>query len=135
MLTNKHTHAEAIGLLNAELAAVNAYCDLLKGALIDLGVDVPGREIIDTLMDSRVGPQGRNLLGILVSRYPKVSSRWLLLESLPGTIDRQVQIIGVLVSRLRQVLGRDAIVTVHHSGYVLSPEAYARLTPPSLTPE
>lgn len=64
--------------------------------------------------------QEAELLAMLIGCYPRPMSRYEIEDRLPGrdhAAERHLNLIAVLVSRIRKKLGRDAIVNVHGDGW------------------
>ena len=101
--------------------------DLLKGALAAAGLHMEGKP---EPWLSELTTQERALVGALFARFPRVVDRYDLLDSLPGysnAEDRQVQILNVIVHRIRRKLGEDAIYTARGQGFRLGDRFYAEL--------
>lgn len=101
--------------------------DLLKGALAAAGLHMEGKP---EPWLSELTTQERALVGALFARFPRVMDRYDLLDSLPGysnAEDRQVQILNVVVHRIRRKLGEDAIYTARGHGFRLGDRFYAEL--------
>lgn len=101
--------------------------DLLKGALAAAGANVPSRP--ESWL-SDLTTQERALVGALFAKFPRVVDRYDLLEALPGhsnTEDRQVQILNVVIHRIRKKLGDAAIRTERGEGFRLGDRFYAEL--------
>lgn len=112
--------------LKARVRDVEAYCDLLKGALVDEGVEVPG--FMGQLASLR--PQHRALIGALYRAYPRHVDSWSLLDRIPGldhAEERQVSLVRVLVHHARRALGHDAVELVRGQGYRLGPRLFLEL--------
>jgi DNA-binding response OmpR family regulator len=101
--------------------------DVLKGALAAFGAaEVPAA----AAWMRGLTVQERALVGVLYASYPRTSSRYDLLERLPGrdhTQERQVQIVNILVHKIRKKLSLDAIVTERGIGFRLSKRFYESL--------
>jgi DNA-binding response OmpR family regulator len=109
--------------------------DLLKGALAAAGLHMGGKP---EPWLSELTTQERALVGALFARFPRVVDRYDLLDSLPGysnSEDRQVQILNVVVHRIRKKLGEDAIYTARGEGFRLGDRFYAELKSKSVSPE
>lgn len=118
--------ADVVADLQARVRDVEAYCDLLKGALVDEGVEVPG--FLGQLASLR--PQHRALIGALYRAYPRHVDSWSLLDRIPGldhAQERQVNLVRVLVHHARRVLGHDAVELVRGQGYRLGPRIFLEL--------
>lgn len=101
--------------------------DLLKGALAAAGLHMEGKP---EPWLSELTTQERALVGALFARFPRVVDRYDLLDSLPGysnVEDRQVQILNVIIHRIRRKLGEDAIYTARGQGFRLGDRFYAEL--------
>ena len=101
--------------------------DLLKGALAAAGLHMEGKP---EPWLSELTTQERALVGALFARFPRVVDRYDLLDSLPGysnAEDRQVQILNVIVHRIRRKLGEGAIYTARGQGFRLGDRFYAEL--------
>lgn len=109
--------------------------DLLKGALAAAGLHMAGKP---EPWLSELTTQERALVGALFARFPRVVDRYDLLDSLPGysnSEDRQVQILNVVVHRIRKKLGEDAIYTARGEGFRLGDRFYAELNSKPVSPE
>ncbi|WP_372783228.1 winged helix-turn-helix domain-containing protein [Phenylobacterium sp.] len=91
--------------------------EVLKGALAAAGMaTVPAH----ARWMSALSPQERALFGVLYARYPRPVPREVILEFLPGhdhVRERQLQVVDVLVHKLRKKLGVDAVVTERGAGF------------------
>jgi DNA-binding response OmpR family regulator len=98
--------------------------EVLKGALAAAGMRaVPAH----ARWMSGLAPQERALLGVLYARYPRPVPREVILEFLPGNDhvrERQLQVVDVLVHKLRKKLGTEAVVTVRGEGFRLGGAFY-----------
>ncbi len=109
--------------------------DLLKGALAAAGLHMAGKP---EPWLSELTAQERALVGALFARFPRVVDRYDLLDSLPGysnSEDRQVQILNVVVHRVRKKLGEDAIYTARGEGFRLGDRFYAELKSKAVSSE
>ena len=93
--------------------------EVLKGAL-----SAAGMEAVPAYAGwmSGLSPQERALLGVLYAKYPRPVPREVILEFLPGqdhTRERQLQVVDVLVHKLRKKLGVEAVVTERGAGFRL----------------
>ncbi len=101
--------------------------DLLKGSLAAAGLHMESKP---EPWLSELTTQERALVGALFARFPRVVDRYDLLDSLPGysnAEDRQVQILNVVIHRIRKKLGDDAICTARGQGFRLGDRFYAEL--------
>lgn len=106
--------------------------EVLKGALAAAGL-ATAPAYIDWM--SGLTPQERALLGVLYARYPRPVAREVALEFLPGhdhAKERQLQVIDVLVHKLRKKLGGEAVVTERGEGFRLGRDFYDHLPKASL---
>jgi DNA-binding response OmpR family regulator len=98
--------------------------EVLKGALSAAGMEaVPAY----AAWMSGLSPQERALLGVLYARYPRPVPREVILEFLPGqdhTRERQLQVVDVLVHKLRKKLGAEAVITERGAGFRLGRHLY-----------
>lgn len=110
--------------LRDEIEELHAIIDLLKGALAS---ESPGHRLIEPQPWMRgLSRQERALVGALFARSPRPISLWDLLDLLPGhdrVEERQVQIVPVLVMRVRNKLGRDVISNERGEGYFMTAAA------------
>jgi DNA-binding response OmpR family regulator len=106
--------------------------EVLKGALSAAGMEaVPAY----AAWMSGLSPQERALLGVLYARYPRPVPREVILEFLPGqdhTRERQLQVVDVLVHKLRKKLGAEAVVTERGAGFRLGRHLYDQTPKTSL---
>lgn len=119
-----HRPSETITALRAEIDDLEAYCDLLKGALAAQGVEtIPARG----QWAKGLTRQQRALVGILFAAYPRAVPHYDLLDAIPGrdhVEERQLQVVKVLVSHVRARLGKAAIENLRGEGYRLGPATY-----------
>ncbi len=98
--------------------------EVLKGALAAAGMRAAPAH---ARWMSGLAPQERALLGVLYARYPRPAPREVILEFLPGNDharERQLQVVDVLVHKLRKKLGAEAVVTVRGEGFRLGGDFY-----------
>lgn len=100
--------------------------EVLKGAL-----SAAGMEAVPAYAGwmSGLSPQERALLGVLYAKYPRPVPREVILEFLPGqdhARERQLQVVDVLVHKLRKKLGADAVVTERGAGFRFGRHLYDR---------
>jgi DNA-binding response OmpR family regulator len=99
--------------------------EVLKGALAAAGV----KTVPDVgLWTSGLTPQERALLGVLYARYPRPVAREVILDFLPGqdhVRERQLQVVDVLVHKVRKKLGADAVLTQRGEGFRFGETFYA----------
>lgn len=75
--------------------------------------------------------QERELLGVLHRIYPRAASLGALLDALPArdhAKDRNEKMVSVLVCRIRDALGIEAVETVRGIGFKLGSELHRALT-------
>jgi len=100
--------------------------EVLKGALAASGLSaVPTH----AGWMSGLSPQERALVGVLYARYPQPVRREVALELLPGNDharERQLQVVDVLVHKLRKKLGGEAVITERGAGFRLGSAFYER---------
>jgi DNA-binding response OmpR family regulator len=106
--------------------------EVLKGAL-----SAAGMATVPTYAGwmSGLSPQERALLGVLYARYPRPIPREVILEFLPGqdhTRERQLQVVDVLVHKLRKKLGADAVITERGAGFRFGRRLYEQTPKTSL---
>ena len=117
--------------------------EVLKGALAAAGM---GAVPAHARWMSGLSRQERALLGVLYARYPRPVPREVILEFLPGqdhARERQLQVVDVLVHKLRKKLGAEAVVTVRGEGFRFGSHFYEQAPKtrvdmaksPALTPE
>ena len=124
---NKARPSERIRFQQDVIRQQDELIDLLKGALAAAGLHMEGKP---EPWLSELTTQERALVGALFARFPRVVDRYDLLDSLPGysnAEDRQVQILNVIVHRIRRKLGEDAIYTARGQGFRLGDRFYAEL--------
>jgi DNA-binding response OmpR family regulator len=101
--------------------------DVLKGALAAAGVSsVP----MAGFWLGGLTPQERALLGVLYARYPQTVAREVILDFLPGqdhARERQLQMVDVLVHKVRKKFGADAVVTQRGHGFHMGEGFYEAL--------
>jgi hypothetical protein len=101
--------------------------EVLKGALAAAGVStVPAAGF----WTSGLTPQERALLGVLYARYPRPVAREVILDFLPGqdhVRERQLQVVDVLVHKVRKKLGADAVLTQRGEGFRFGESFYAEM--------
>lgn len=101
--------------------------DVLKGALAMAGVEAaPGYAHELTELTG----QERALVGCLYARYPRPVSREAILECVPGrdhARERTLQVVDVLIHKVRAKLGSAAIVTRRGQGFTLGETLQRRL--------
>ena len=101
--------------------------EVLKGALAAAGVNaVPAHARWMT----GLSPQERALVGVLYARYPRPVPREVLLDLLPGNDharERQLQVVDVVVHKVRKKLGADAVVTERGEGFRFGGAFYDKL--------
>lgn len=120
--------SEAVAWLQRENRDLQAYSELLKGALAQAGLEVPKPHVLADAPS--LTPQSRALLGLLFACYPTPVSQWDAINAIPGrdhAEDRQPHLVCVLVCKIRNALGRDAIQSIRGAGYVLAPWLHARI--------
>lgn len=124
---NKARPSERIRFQQELIRQQDEMIDLLKGALAAAGVQAPAKP--ESWL-SELTTQERALVGALFARFPRVVDRYDLLDALPGhsnTEDRQVQILNVVIHRIRKKLGEDAVRTERGAGFRLGQGLYADL--------
>lgn len=124
---NKARPSERIRFQQDVIRQQDELIDLLKGALAAAGLHMAAKP---EAWLSELTSQERALVGALFARYPRVVDRYDLLDSLPGYSnmeDRQVQILNVVVHRIRKKLGDDAVYTLRGEGFRLGDRFYAEL--------
>lgn len=74
-----------------------------------------------------LSPQQAHVMVSLAAVYPRAVQRWALEETLPAMwrTGEDGNFINVHISRIRNKLGRDTVIT-HQRSYALSPAGYAR---------
>jgi DNA-binding response OmpR family regulator len=101
--------------------------DVLKSALAAAGVTtVPSHDGWMTGLTR----QERALVGVLFARYPHAVPRDTLVDFLPGhdhVKERQLQVVDVIVHKVRKKLGVHAIETERGRGFRLGPSFYDAL--------
>ena len=101
--------------------------EVLKGALAAAGVNaVPAQARWMT----GLSPQERALIGVLYARYPRPVPREVILGLLPGNDharERQLQVVDVLVHKVRKKLGADVVVTERGEGFRVGRAFYDQL--------
>lgn len=111
--------------------------DVLKSALAATGMrSAPS---YDGWM-SGLTRQERALMGVLFARYPHAMPRDTLLDFLPGqdhARERQLQVVDVIVHKVRKKLGVHAVETERGRGFRLGKSFYddlpkQRLEPPAV---
>ena len=101
--------------------------ELMKGALAAAGVALAPAH---AGWMSRLARQERALVGILFARSPRCGPREAILELLPSrdhALERQLQLVDILVHKLRKKLGKDAVVTERSEGFRLGKVLYQTL--------
>ena len=132
---NKARPSERIRFQQELIRQQDELIDLLKGALAAAGANVPSRP--ESWL-SDLTTQERALVGALFAKFPRVVDRYDLLEALPGhsnTEDRQVQILNVVIHRIRKKLGEAAIRTERGEGFRLGDRFYAELKAKAVSSE
>jgi DNA-binding response OmpR family regulator len=80
---------------------------------------------------TELNPQERALVGALYTVYPRLIARTDLLEYLPSPgrdeLDRQPEIVNVIVCKARKKLGFDAIENQRGIGFKLGDEFYINI--------
>lgn len=119
--------------LRGEIADLEAYADLLKGALMAADIEPPPRHFY-TLRT--INHQQRTLIGLLLQAWPEAVAAIDLLERLPSRehvdgLDRNLKLVNVLVHYTRQRLGPDCIETVWGRGYKIGSAFRAELLTPT----
>ena len=100
-----------IRYLKARIAGLEARLNALGLEAEDVGAWIVG-----------LTAQERQMIELLSDAYPRFVSLYALEERLVGrdhTLDRDVRIVRVLVSRIRTKLGKDVILTQQGIGYGL----------------
>lgn len=108
--------------------------DVLKSALAAAGVTtVPSHDGWMTGLTR----QERALVGVLFARYPHAVPRDTLLDFLPGhdhVRERQLQVVDVIVHKVRKKLGVHAVETERGRGFRLGPSFYDELPKQKIEP-
>lgn len=114
--------------LEAIIEQQRAVIDCLKAAL---AADSPALQLAQTNPDLlAMSRQERALTAALVAASPRAVSLGSLLDLLPGhdhAHDRDINLVRVIVSRVRAHLGKDAILTLNGHGYFMPQAARDRL--------
>ena len=101
--------------------------EVLKGALAAAGFDwAPSH----ASWMSGLARQERALVGILFASYPRSMPREAILALLPSNDharERQLQIVDILVHKIRKKLGKDTVVTERGEGFRLGEGLYGQL--------
>ena len=101
--------------------------DILKSALAAAGVStIPTHDAWMTGLTR----QERALMGVLFARYPHAMPRDTLLDFLPGqdhARERQLQVVDVIVHKVRKKLGVHAVETERGHGFRLGKVFYDAL--------
>lgn len=116
--------SERIAALEAGLVEALGTIDALKAYIA--AHDLPPLENVP-VWSQGLPRQGRQLCAALLAVHPRCADKWSLLDSIPGNDhvadpDRSTNLIAVLIWGVRQVLGRDAILTEKGHGYRAGPE-------------
>ena len=77
-----------------------------------------------------MSPQARAVIGVLYTKYPRVVPREVIIEFLPGhdhVKERQLQVVDVIVHKLRKRFGHEAIFTERGLGFRLGEGFYDQL--------
>jgi hypothetical protein len=114
--------SEVLASLRGEVADLEAYCAVLKGALASYGVEAPDppRFMLRGLTRAEA-----TIIGALFQAWPNPVDPYDLLARMPtraddrDPLDRRRNAVSVRVHRLRKLLGRDAIETDRLLGYKL----------------
>jgi hypothetical protein len=119
--------SEIIEAQSAIIRQQGELIDVLKGALFAAGTTAAPApaEWMRGLTS-----QERALVGLLYACYPRARSTYDLLEGLPGrdhARERQVQIVGSVVHKVRRKLGADAVVTERGLGFRLGERFFETL--------
>lgn len=119
---------EVIARLEQEIEDLEALVDLLKGALASQGMEkTPCPPRWATLFS----PQQRAMLGALYEAYPQCLTREALLELLPSSdhaLERSVNQVSVLLTRMKALLGEPAAERVRGAGFRLTSKMCAVLS-------
>jgi hypothetical protein len=112
--------------LRATTRDQEALIQMLDAALLAAGL--PARPVPGPWMLA-LTPQQRGLIGALYGAYPRSLKIEELLDLLPcprgrDPLDRQSNIVGVIVSKTRSIFGRDCILNDRGIGFRLSEEFY-----------
>lgn len=111
--------------LDAEVSDLRAIVDVMKGALAATVVE----SVENPAWAKPLTPQQRALMGALLEAAPNGVDRRHLLDCLPSldhVVERNPQLVTVVVARIRRLFGPDAIETLHR-GYRLSDEFHAQI--------
>lgn len=101
--------------------------ELLKGALAAAGVNWAPTY---AAWMSALARQERALVGILFASYPRAMPREAILGLLPAqdhARERQLQIVDILVHKVRKKLGKDTVVTERGEGFRLGEALHGQL--------
>jgi DNA-binding response OmpR family regulator len=101
--------------------------EVLKGALAAAGVNWAPTY---AAWMSALARQERALVGILFASYPRSMPREAILGLLPSydhARERQLQIVDILVHKVRKKLGKDTVVTERGEGFRLGESVYGEL--------
>jgi hypothetical protein len=102
--------------------------DILKGALAAGGIR---SQPASASCVAGLTPQERALVGVLFAHFPNPVHRFDIMESLPGhdhVQERQQRMVDVLVCRVRNKLGGDAVITERGVGFRLGEGVHGRLS-------
>ncbi len=108
--------------------------EVLKGALAATGM---GAVPTHAGWMTGLSRQERALLGVLYARYPRPVPREVILEFLPGhdhARERQLQVVDVLVHKLRKKLGAQAVITARGEGFRFGADFYEQVPKLAIEP-